>query len=1415
MSGVTFPDSSTLSMTYVPNGSGYTTGQLASLTLPTGGTVTFGYGVFNCNYLQNTELTITTSDGTWKYIWTPLTNSNGTYSNVTQVIDPASNSTWYTFVGLQPAYEGYDVTAGILSVEKQNFHSGSNTADVTVTTCYNGNTTNCTTTVPTFPTTQVDTYASLAGMSTSQHTEGTFDIYGNALTETAYDYNGTTYLKAATTYSGCGQSSSLHGFSCGTTISSNTSSRISGTSLTYDTRGDLLTANQYMPGNTTLTFSNTFNGNGTLKTSKDPAGVSTSYTYGDCNGFGLTQVTVGSLATSATYGTVGCDGGVPVTATDANGNVTHFGYTNVSTGVADPYYRLSSVTDPYNNVSANYYAPTYTESGMSFGSSEMELTTELDGYGRVLRTQRQQGPGSSNYDTVSYTYSQSTTGGQGAIRTTSMPCSVAGNVDCGSTGATATQFDYMGRPSTITDSTDVNGSRVRTFTYSQNDVEMTLSPAPPGENTKSVLMETNGLGMQTIACPIVTSTLPAGSSCGANTAGTGYPLTNAITSGTGTFTTTTTLGSQTRTKVFDAVGRITSETYPESGTTTYYYDSQSPSCTASNGRLTEKKDAKGNILCYSYDSYGRLSKVAANGTLCHLYFYDNSTGFSGTIPNGPNGQIVISNPLGHMVEAATSNCLTTLITDEWFSYDSLGRVTNEWELTPHSTVNGTHVYYQATETYNANGVPATETFAGIDASNTVVTYGIDGEGRWTSAEIGSASEITSVAYNAAQQPTLIEYPTGGVSTTTAAAITAPGGGGPSQCNSGWGSQGCSFAVTSSTNIVANDNLIVGTTTIPQPPCNGACRPDQETVQVQSVSGNTVYAHFPGFRNNHAAGEPVIDSTPNGDTYTYASNTGLMTQFSLLSEESGGTLGGTLSWSKNGTLEQLAITDSFNSGGTQTCVFQYDDLVRLASDLCGTGSSSYRSTMAYDQYDNITKSSSNGTAPTWPQSGSYSSTTNQLSSSTYDANGSTLTDYFHAYAWDGFNRMSTLDSNTMTYDALGNVVEVANGGTYTVFENTPIGSKIIWNQSNLWTRGHLPMPGGTSLDWTPPGTYIHHKDWLGSSRITTVAGLVYTDKAFGAFGEDTAQDFGPAVNFNYAGDTQDIATAEYDTPNREYMPYQGRWPNVDPSHSGWNGYAFAGNNPISFTDPSGLYWMVDEGADCIGNGCSTMGGFNFGGGFGSNGWAGSVINLLGGNWAQGLWDAAYGSGTNYTAQSGAATGFDFVQGGQNVHLSDPYGNPILQDTSAYDDGMLVFISIAYGSLISPAAPPVSQYLSYLVFRPWSAGIQFPLLNKFVGPAFQGAVNLSERNPTVCGGVGGGIGFRGGSVGPLWGSISNADKILNGVSVSFNFAPPFLAGLGAQLITDGKNGTLFGPTGGTPNLVFPVSMQVTYSKCTQGQ
>ncbi len=45
--------------------------------------------------------------------------------------------------------------------------------------------------------------------------------------------------------------------------------------------------------------------------------------------------------------------------------------------------------------------------------------------------------------------------------------------------------------------------------------------------------------------------------------------------------------------------------------------------------------------------------------------------------------------------------------------------------------------------------------------------------------------------------------------------------------------------------------------------------------------------------------------------------------------------GALTWNRNGTLQQLAITDTANPADAQTCNYAYDDLARLSSAQCGT------------------------------------------------------------------------------------------------------------------------------------------------------------------------------------------------------------------------------------------------------------------------------------------------------------------------------------------------------------------------------------------------------------------------------------------------------------------------------------------------
>jgi hypothetical protein len=138
---------------------------------------------------------------------------------------------------------------------------------------------------------------------------------------------------------------------------------------------------------------------------------------------------------------------------------------------------------------------------------------------------------------------------------------------------------------------------------------------------------------------------------------------------------------------------------------------------------------------------------------------------------------------------------------------------------------------------------------------------------------------------------------------------------------------------------------------------------------------------------------------------------------------------------------------------------------------------------------------------------------------------------------------------------------------------------------LWSGGWPPSVGTVETLGTTCCSYLH-KDWLGNSRIvsSTSNNTVTADQAYTPYGE-IYNIFG-ANNGSYqvfAGMIADLAPSTttpimWDTPNRE-LSYTGRWLSPDPYGLGafdpsnsqsWNRYAYALNNPVSNTDPTGLY-----------------------------------------------------------------------------------------------------------------------------------------------------------------------------------------------------------------------------------------------------
>jgi RHS repeat-associated protein len=745
---ITLPDTSFYQFTYEPTAggsSGQVTGRLVSVTLPTGGSISYSYPLTNNGNNNGINCTdgsaptgsssapsltrVVNPGGTWKYVRTQVSGKHWQ----TTITDPTSSAN-QTQIDFQ---QDGSFTPNFFPTQQINYQ-GSSTALATVITCYNTVNpiaANCPTTAVSTPITRITSFFYLPSVSGSSEVSETDTQYsyisvpGYESEVDSYDYGtgvvGPLIRKAVTVYNAFGsnvQPTSVQIQDVSSNVKSSTTYSYDQTTPTATSgtpqhvsvtggRGNLTTLTKQVSSTASLIQTFSYYDTGNLNVATDVNGTQTTYAYGSssCGNSFPTQNSAAGLSYGYTWN---CTGGVATLMTDANGNNSSTNYTDAD------FWRPSRTVDQLNNqTNISYIGQTAVEASLGFnnGQSVSDVRTTRDGFGRSILSQTLQAPGSSNYDTKEVDYNNV---GQPS-RSTMLFSAPAGGTSSSAPGVRTT-YDALSRPLLMSDSTGANVA----YTYTNNDVLLIESSSQVFKRQ----LEYDALGRLSSVCEIST-TLPGHGTCAQSVSQTGYwtkytydPLGNLLT------VTQNAQGgtSQTRTFTYDWLGRMTSESNPETGLVTYTYDSACTSTPASPGDLTTRVDNAGNTTCYYYDGLHRMNGAGLS-TLCRRWSYDANSGTT-------------LNAMGKLFKVTTDNCANyTPITQELFSYDKDGRPTDLYESTPHSS--GT---YHTTASYWPNG--ALNTLDGVPGVPKM-TYGVDGEGRSTTVTAASGQNpVTGVNY---------------------------------------------------------------------------------------------------------------------------------------------------------------------------------------------------------------------------------------------------------------------------------------------------------------------------------------------------------------------------------------------------------------------------------------------------------------------------------------------------------------------------------------------------------------------------------------------------------------------------------------------------------------------------------------------
>jgi RHS repeat-associated protein len=604
------------------------------------------------------------------------------------------------------------------------------------------------------------------------------------------------------------------------------------------------------------------------------------------------------------------------------------------------------------------------------------------------------------------------------------------------------------------------------------------------------------------------------------------------------------------------------------------------------GERTSVIDPVGDKATYAYDSVGRMiSSVSANGNVTGGDPANYTTAFQ---PNAFGQDTLVTDPLGHQMQSTfDGNHNLTLATDAnshqtQYAYDGeneLTQVTRADSSTLKTTYDGSgNVQTQVdglNQTTSYAYDPLNRKSSSTDPLGRKTSYSYDSAGNLTKATDAMVNTTTN-SYDAANQLRSVSFS----DATPGVSYSYDADGQRMSMADGSGSTSYQFdslhRLSQSTNgagaaVAYGYDLKNQLTSIAYPGSTGTvARGYDDAGRLHTVqdwlSNQTVF----NYDANSNLQQTVYANGVQAN-WTFDAANRLM----QISDANGGNQVLNLSYTRDpanqltaensqgygyNTINQLA------SGGNTT--YTYDSADRLTQNAISGGNTSTLAYGAADQVQSMT--TMNGSTQVAKLTYGFDSNGNRTSQT--DAGNNTT-----SLAFDAANRLTNYGSSaSYTYngDGLRMSKTVAGTGeafTYDIAQGLPL---VIQDGSTNYVTG----PGGLPLEQIQGSTATYYQqDQLGSTRaLTNQSGAVVGTATYDAYGNPTAPTTGATTPFGYAGQYTDAESGLIYLRARFYDPSTGQFLSRDPAVATTRlPYVYTGDNPLSATDPSGLWGFINN------------------------------------------------------------------------------------------------------------------------------------------------------------------------------------------------------------------------------------------------